>query len=419
MPENDPYAALARPDFRLLLIGRLLTTFALQIQAIAVGWQIYALTKDAFFLGMIGLAEALPSLGVALYAGHVADVVERRTIVLTVSASLVLSVALLAGCSAALAASAMLVPIIFCIIAVSGLARGFYAPAMFGMVSDVVPRELYGNAAAWNTATWQASSVAGPVLGGLLYVYFGPAITYAFATVFLAISLFCFFGVKATPVMKAKNDVSVFENIKEGVRFVFSNQVILAAMALDLFAVLFGGAVALLPIFTSEIFHMGPHGLGLLRAAPGVGSFLMAALLTHRPLARHTGAILLASVAGFGFCMIGFGVSTSFYFSLFLLALSGALDGVSIYVRTTIIQLLTPSDMKGRVAAVNSIFIGSSNEIGEFESGVAAKLMGLVPSVVFGGCMTLLVVLAATIKAPKLRALHMQQLHESPASDES
>jgi hypothetical protein len=231
--------------------------------------------------------------------------------------------------------------------------------------------------------------------------------------------LFCFFGVKATPVTKAKNDVSVFENIKEGVRFVFSNQVILAAMALDLFAVLFGGAVALLPIFTSEIFHMGPHGLGLLRAAPGVGSFLMAALLTHRPLARHTGAILLASVAGFGFCMIGFGVSTSFYFSLFLLALSGALDGVSIYVRTTIIQLLTPSDMKGRVAAVNSIFIGSSNEIGEFESGVAAKLMGLVPSVVFGGCMTLLVVLAATIKAPKLRALHMQQLHESPASDES
>jgi hypothetical protein len=210
--------------------------------------------------------------------------------------------------------------------------------------------------------------------------------------------------------LKAKNDVSDLENIKEGINFVFSNQIILGAMALDLFAVLFGGAVALLPIFTSEIFHQGPQGLGVLRAAPSVGSFLTAALLTHRPLVRHAGAILFASVAGFGFCMIGFGLSTSFYFSLFLLALSGAFDGVSIYVRSTIIQLSTPNDMKGRVAAVNSIFIGSSNEIGEFESGVTAKLMGLVPSVVFGGCMTLLVVLATSIKAPKLRELHMHQL---------
>jgi len=418
MPDNDPYAALASRDFRLLLIGRLLATLALQIQGMAVGWQIYALTKSALCLGLIGLSEAFPAIGVALYAGHVADVVDRRLIVLTVTASLVLSVALLGGFSAALSASALLVPIIFCIIALSGLARGFYAPAMFGMVSDIVPRALYGNASAWNTATWQASSVAGPVVGGFLYVCFGPGVTYAFATFLLASALICFFRVKTTTALKAKNDVSVFENIKEGVRFVFSNQVILAAIALDLFAVLFGGAVALLPIFTSEIFRLGPQGLGLLRAAPSVGSFFMAALLTHRPLVRHTGAILLVSVAGFGLCMIGFGLSTSFYVSLFLLALSGAFDGVSIYVRSTIIQLLTPNYMKGRVAAVNSIFIGSSNEIGEFESGVTAKLMGLVPSVVFGGCMTLLVVLATTIKAPKLRRLHMQHLHGSQAGDE-
>jgi MFS family permease len=419
MPENDPYAALASRDFRLLLIGRLLTTLALQIQGMAVGWQIYALTKSALCLGLIGLSEAFPAIGVALYAGHVADVVDRRLIILTVSAWLVLSVALLGVCSAAIAGAAILVPIIFCIIALSGLARGFYAPAMFGMVSDIVPRELYGNASAWNTATWQASAVAGPVVGGLLYVCFGPAVTYAFATCLLASSLFCFFLVKTTTALKAKDDISVFENIKEGVRFVFSNQIILGAMALDLFAVLFGGAVALLPIFTSEIFRLGPQGLGLLRAAPSVGSFLIAAWLTHRPLVRHTGAILLASVAGFGFCMIGFGLSTSFYVSLFLLALSGAFDGVSIYVRSTIIQLLTPNDMKGRVAAVNSIFIGSSNEIGEFESGVTAKLMGLVPSVVFGGCMTLIVVLATTIKAPKLRGLHMQHLQGTEAIDES
>jgi MFS family permease len=407
---EDPYAVLKIRDFPLLLAGRLFTTLAFQIQGIAVGWQIYALTKSALALGLIGLSEALPAIGVGLYAGHIADMLDRRLIALSVIGVSILAVGALAGFSAANLETTIFVPVIFAIIALSGFARGFYGPAIFGMVSDIVPRELYGNSVAWNTATWQGSAVAGPILGGLIYVWFGPSVTYWFSTLLLVGSLVCFFLIKSTTVLPADKDVSVFENIKEGVRFVFANEVILGAMALDLFAVLFGGAVALLPIFTSEIFHMGPQALGVLRAAPSVGSFITAAFLMHRPIVRNAGVIFLVSVACFGLCMIGFGLSTSFYLSLSLLALSGALDGVSIYVRSTIIQLLTPNEMKGRVAAVNSIFIGSSNEIGEFESGVTAKLMGLVPSVVFGGCMTLLVVLTTSFKAPKLRQLHMHHL---------
>jgi MFS family permease len=409
---EDPYAALKLANFRLLLAGRLFINLAFQIQGIAVGWQIYALTKSPLALGMIGLAEALPAIGIALYAGHIADVVDRRVIIRSVIVTSILALGLLGVSSSASLGVAILIPCIFALVGLSGFARGFYGPAVFGMLGDIVPRGLYGNAVAWNTVTWQASAVAGPVLGGIVYVWLGAASTYCFTTLLLAISLLVFVLIKSNAApMPEKKETSVSENIKEGVRFVFSNQVILGAMALDLFAVLFGGAVALLPIFTAEIFHKGPEALGILRAAPSMGSVIVAGVLTHRPLLRHTGAIFLASVAGFGFCMIGFGLSTSFYVSLALLAISGALDGVSVYVRTTIIQLLTPPEMKGRVAAVNSIFIGSSNEIGAFESGVAAKLMGVVPSVVFGGCMTLLVVAITAMKAPKLRQLHMHHLN--------
>jgi MFS family permease len=406
---NSRYGALELPDFRLLLLGRVLVTLALQIQGMAVGWQIYALTKSPLALGMIGLSEAFPAIGVALFAGHIADIMDRRRILMAVVATLSVSVAILAICTKVMDQQ-YVVTSLFVIVAVTGFARGFYGPAAFGIVSDIVPRELYGNSSAWNTASWQASAVAGPVLGGLLYVALGPTITYATSAVLLTFALGCFLIIKSVTALPASRSTSVKDNMLDGLRFVFSNQVILAAMSLDLFAVLFGGAVALLPIFTSEVFRMGPEALGILRAAPSVGSFITAAYLTQRPIVKNAGTILLIAVAGFGLCMIGFGLSTSFYLSLLLLALSGALDGVSIYVRSTIIQLMTPNDMKGRVAAVNSIFIGSSNEIGEFESGVTAKFMGLVPSVVFGGCMTLVVVLTTIFKAPKLRKLHMSHL---------
>ncbi|MBS1998891.1 MAG: MFS transporter [Cyanobacteria bacterium SZAS LIN-2] len=414
MSDPSPYAVLKLADFRLLLIGRLLGTVAVQIQAIAVGWQIYSITKNPLALGFIGLAEALPAIGVALYAGHVADVVDRRRIAISCLVALCMSMLLLSLSSHYVADQNQLVMLIFTVVALSGFARGFYGPAVFGMVSDIVPRELLGNASAWNSTTWQASAMAGPMLGGWIYVWLAAPATYLFSFALLLGSVLCFALIKARTVLSSKKVVSIVANIKEGLSFVFSNQIILGAMALDLFAVLFGGAVALLPVFTDKIFHTGPEALGMLRAAPSLGAVLTAAILTHRPIARHSGVVLMLAVAGFGLCMIAFGLSTNFYLSLGLLALSGALDGVSIWVRSTIFQLVTPNEMKGRVSAVNNIFIGSSNEIGEFESGVTAKLMGLVPSVVFGGCMTLLVVLFTAFRAPELRRLHVQSLYTQP-----
>jgi MFS family permease len=414
MTDSSPYASLKIADFRALLAGRLLATVALQIQSMAVGWQIYALTKDPLALGFVGLSEALPAIGVALYAGHVADQVDRRKIALWCLFTLVVCLGALSGCSALIKDSELLTGLIYLIIALSGFARGFYGPAVFGLTGDIVPREHYANAAAWGSASWQASAVAGPILGGILFLALAAPATYLISTVLLFGSLLLFLRVKARMKIEEKKEASVSENIKEGLRFVFSNQIILGAMAMDLFAVLFGGAVALLPIFTNEIFHMGPQALGVLRAAPSVGALMVAAYLAHRPITKDAGHIFLVSVAGFGLCMIGFGLTTNFYIAVILLALSGMLDGISVYLRGTIYQLMTPDDMKGRVSAVNNIFIGSSNEIGEFESGVAAKLLGLVQSVVVGGSLTLLVVAITAVKAPKLRKLDMRTLYREP-----
>jgi MFS family permease len=413
---NDPYAVLRLRDFRLLLATRLLLTVASQIQGITVGWQIYALTKSPLDLGLVGLSEAIPAIGVALYAGHIADVFDRRRVALVVISGFLGSFILLALISTRVTNVHLLVPLIFFMVAFGGFCRGFYPPAVFGMVSDIVPRELYANASAWNSSVWQSSAVAGPLLGGLLYVSFGAPITYVVSSILCLGALACLFQSNSKTQINKQKQVSVLQNIKEGLHFVFSRQIILGAMALDLFAVLFGGAVALLPIFTSEIYHMGPQALGMLRGAPSVGAFLTSTFLTHHPLSKSAGKILLFSVAGFGLCMIAFGLCKNFYLALFLLALSGMLDGVSVYVRSNINQLLTPNEMKGRIAAVSSMFIGSSNEIGEFESGVTAKLMGLIPSVVFGGCMTLLVVAYTWWKAPKLRNLDLHRLVEQEAT---
>ena len=280
------------------------------------------------------------------------------------------------------------------------------------MISDIVPREALGNAAAWNSAIWQTAAVGGPVLGGVLYGQFAATNTYLFSTIVMVLSLTCFALIKTSSAIRPKGKVDVYTNIKEGLNFVFSNQIILGAMALDLFAVLFGGAVALLPMFSAQIYHLGPQALGFLRAAPSVGALCTSSFLTHNPINKNAGRTLLFAVGGFGLCMIAFALSKNFYLALSLLAFSGALDGVSVYVRNTIFQLSTPEHMKGRVSAVNNIFIGSSNEIGEFESGVAANALGLIPSVIFGGCMTLLVVIIAWFKAPKLKRLDMENLFE-------
>lgn len=405
--KHEPFAVLKVADYRLLLLLRTVLTIALQIQIMAVGWQIYQLTKSPLALGLIGLAEVLPAITVALYAGHLADIVDRKTIILSTLFVLALCIGGLSAISLSHFVPTLACALIYTIIAVSGFARGFYPPAAFALVSQMVPRELYGNATAWNSSMSEASAMVGPIIGGVLYVKYGPAATYAVSAALVFIGLLAASFIKSETDMSAPRKAPIFQSIVEGLRFVFSNQIIIGAMALDLFAVLFGGAVALLPIFADSVFHRGPEALGMLRAAPSVGAFISSSVLAFRPINRGAGAFFLAVVGGFGLCMIGFGLSTSFYLSLALLALSGLFDGVSVYLRHTIYQLHTPEDMKGRVAAVSSIFINSSNELGEFESGVMAKLMGTVPSVVFGGCLTLLVVLVTALRAPKLRSLDL------------
>jgi MFS family permease len=406
--KHEPLAVLQIADFRQLLVARLLITVALQIQSISVGWQVYELTKNPLSLGLIGLAEVLPTIAVALYAGHIADVIDRKRILTMVIIVLATCIGGLGMVTLAQPVSAILLAMIYMLIAISGFARGFYMPSMFGLVSQIVPRNMYGNASAWNSTVWQGSAIGGPVLGGLLYHQFGAGWTYIWSAGLVLASFLCLLFVKSKSDLSSAPKGPVHDSIKEGLNFVFSNQIILGSMALDLFAVLFGGAVALLPIFADQIYHRGPEALGLLRAAPSLGGFITVTLLAFRPIKRKAGWIFHAAVAGFGLCMIGFGLSRDFYLSLALLAVSGLCDGVSVYVRNTIYQENTPEQMKGRVAAVNSIFIGSSNEIGEFESGVMAKLMGTIPSVIFGGCATLVVVAVTAFRAPKLRRLDLK-----------
>jgi len=406
-PPPGPYASLQIKDFRLFIFARLCITLAVQIQGTVVGWQVYELTRDPLSLGLIGLAEAVPAISVSLYAGHVADIVERRKIIL-------LTILILLLCSVSLLFFTLDVgkfvfsygalPI-YAVIFLSGMARGFLSPANFSFMPQLVPRHLYTNAISLNSTFWEAASIAGPMLAGFIYWLLGMTASYTADVVLVVASLFFYYSIPRKPLPPISEEQGIIEKIGAGLKFVFNNQIVLSAVSLDLFAVLFGGAVALLPIFSGEILKAGPQGLGLLRAAPSVGAVLMAIYITHYPIRKYIGKILLFCVTGFGLCMIGFGLSTNFWLSMGLLVMSGMFDAVSVIVRSTLIHTLTPENMKGRVSAVNSIFVGSSNEIGAFESGFVAKWMGVVQSVVFGGCMTLAVVGITGWKAKKLRRL--------------
>jgi MFS family permease len=391
---SGPYAVLKIADFRFFISARFLVTLGIQIQGVVVGYQVYELTKDPFSLGLIGLAEAVPSIVVSLYAGHVADVVMRKKIIVWCLATLVFcSTALLFFTTGAsmFIQNFGVIPI-YSVIFISGIARGFLTPANFSFMPQLVPRELFPNAVTINSTIWETASIAGPALGGFLYGLLGITIAYAVDASLTIIGLLMILAVPGKPLPPESEEQGIVEKIRAGLRFVFTNKIVLAAISLDLFAVLFGGAVALLPIFADQILKVGAVGFGFLRAAPSIGALLIAFVVMHNPIRRNMGKLLLWCVAGFGFCMIGFGVSTNFWLSLFLLTASGGFDCVSVIIRTTLLQTLTPENMKGRVSAVNNIFIGSSNEIGMFESGVAAKALGVVPSVIFGGCMTVFVV---------------------------
>ena len=365
----------------------------------------FELTRDPLTLGLIGLAEALPFIAIALYAGHVADRATRRTIAIAGTFALLVSaIALLILTVTPGAITASRVWPVYLVIALSATARSFMRPSVVALSAEVLPRELYPNAVAWRTSTWHLAAVAGPAAGGLIYGFKGPALAYAGVIGAMTLSLATIASLEHRGRPAVVDDMPIGESLKSGIRFVMSEQVLLAAMTLDLFAVLFGGAVALLPAF-AKLLEVGPEGLGFLRAAPAIGSIVMGLVIAHRPPMKHAGISLFACVAAFGVCMIGFALSREFWLSFALLVASGVVDNVSVVIRSTLLQTRTPPHLLGRVSAVNQIFIGSSNEIGAFESGVAARLLGVVPSVVFGGCMTLLVVALTLWRAPKLREL--------------
>jgi MFS family permease len=405
-PRHDPYAALRVPNFRRFVASLMAMTVATQIQAVVVSWQIYALTHDPLSLGLIGLAEAIPFIGVALFAGHVADRHSRLTI------SLVALIALLA-CSLALLGFALSPGIvgpgrvwpIYVVIFLSGIARSFLQPARSALGAELVPRSLYPNAVTWRSSTWQFATVVGPAIGGLVYGFGSAIAAYGLDAAIMAVSVLALASMRHAPRLTPPSSESFRDSLTTGIRFVRSQPIILGALSLDLFSVLFGGAVALLPIFAAEILHVGPEGLGVLRAAPAVGAVLMSVALAHLPPMRRAGRTLLVSVALFGVCMIVFGLSRSFLLSIAVLAASGMADTVSVVIRSTLLQVLTPDHLLGRVSSVNAIFIGSSNEIGAFESGTAARLVGTVPSVVLGGLATLGVVAVTAVKVPALRRL--------------
>lgn len=384
------------------------------MQALAVQWQVYSLTHDPLALGMIGLAEAIPFIITSLFSGHFADTRNRKNIVMWFSALYIFSSALLWFFSAPVWTdfhNAAVLPF-YAVIFLTGISRGFIASALAPLMMQIIGREKLSNATAWNSNVWHTAAVSGPVAGGFLVGWMGYQNTYMLITICLMVSFFIFLLIKQKPKPEVSKTETLAQSLKAGIAFVFNNQFLLGALSLDLFAVLFGGAVALLPMFADTQLHVGAMGLGILRAAPFTGSIIMGTWLAFQPPMKNAGRNLFYCVAGFGLCMIAFAFSHNFYLSIFILMLSGMFDNVSVIIRHTIVQLMTPDNMRGRVSAVNNIFIGSSNEIGAFESGTAARIMGLVPSVVFGGIMTVLVVGITAWRAPQLKKLNLQKLIE-------
>ncbi|MEK0083413.1 MFS transporter [Benzoatithermus flavus] len=380
------WVAFRHRDFALYCAARFLSALAIQMQTVAVGWLVYDLTRDPLALGLVGLAGFLPAICFALLTGHVADRFDRRGVLLLCYA---LTMASAAGLLLVARQNTPPVWPIYALILLFGTARAFANPAGQALVPNLVPIEHFKNAVAWNSSAWQTATIAGPALGGVLYA-FGGTVVFAAATFCFALTFLLLLAMHPRGVRGIQEKAS-WTGLLAGIRFIRSRPAILGAISLDLFAVLLGGATALLPIYARDILHVGPWGLGILRSMPAVGAVVMAVLLAHRPLSRRTGRRMFQAVAVFGLATIGFGLSTSLPLSLLFLFVMGAADMISVFVRQTLVQIETPDAMRGRVAAVNAVFIGASNELGEFESGVLAALIGAVPAVVVGGIGTLVV----------------------------
>ncbi len=378
---------LAHPGFVRFLSARLLVSIAVQMQTVAVGWQIYAITRDPLDLGFIGLSQFLPFVVLVLPAGQVADRRNRALILsLCFALELLCAVLLLAFTLSELA----VVWPVFAVMILFGTARAFSMPASQAILPNLVPPSLFPHAVAVNSSTWQLSTIAGPAIGGLVYLL-GPDVVYGSVAGLLATAIFLILGVRTGKPAHSPGPDS-WHTLLEGLRFVWRRKIILGAVSLDLFAVLFGGAAALLPAYASDILHVGPDGFGWLRAAPGVGAAIIALALSWHPITQHVGAKMFAGVALFGLATVVFGVSENFLVSLIALAVLGGADMVSVYIRHMLVQLETPDAIRGRVSAVNAVFIGASNELGEFESGLTAAWWGLKPAVVVGGIVSVAIV---------------------------
>ncbi len=415
------FSVLKSREFRLLVLTRMFSLSALQAQGVIIGWQIYTMTKDPLLLGLTGLAEAVPAIACALFAGYVVDHSRPQRVYLYCLLALMLNTLLLfiIGSGLVPLATHHFLPLAYAAIFFSGLARSFIMPSSFSLLAQLVARRDIASASAWMSTATQVSFIVAPALAGIVYGGYG-AVAAWLMPVFLMTAAFCMmFGIKAAPYIRpAQMRESAVKSIREGWAFIIKTPVLLGAMSLDMLAVLFGGAIALLPAYAEEILKIGSEGLGALRGAPAVGAVIMALILAVRPMKVIRITRLLWVVAGFGVCMIGFGLSTSFYLSLFFLAASGMFDSVSMVIRQTLMQLLTPDNMRGRVSSVNSMFIISSNEIGAFESGVLAKLTGLVTAVVAGGAGTLVVAAGAAWISPQMRStiIHTQEENPKPLS---
>jgi MFS family permease len=413
MKKKDPYEALRYTEFKYFLAMRFAMVFAWSMQFVIIEWEVYKLTKDPLSLGIIGLMEIIPAIGMALFAGHIVDQKEKKSLLVKcILGFSVISFGLFLITVPSITQDLSLQTILYSIYGLvffGGLVRAFIGPTIFSLLSLIVPKKVYPNASTWSSSIWQMGSMFGPAIAGFSISLFGVHWSMCVVFAFSLFALLFLAKIEKKPILNPKIGEPIFQSLSEGVKFVFKNKTILGAISLDMIAVLFGGAMALLPIFAQDILKVGSEGFGILRAAPAVGSVITMILSAYITLNRKAGMKLLTAIFMFGVCIIIFGLSTIFWVSVLAMFFSGIFDGVSVVIRNTILQLHTPDNMRGRVASVNSIFVGSSNELGAFESGVTAKLMGTVTAVVFGGTMTIITVVFTGIALPSFRKLDLEK----------
>ncbi len=422
MNKKDPYAALRFKEFNIFLLVRFAMVFAWSMQFVVIEWEVYSITKNPLSLGIIGLMEVIPAVGMALFAGHIVDQSEKRNLLIKCLLGFsVISFGLFLLTWPRIVAdwsTNIILYSIYFLVFLGGFVRAFMGPTVFSLFSLVIPKKVYPNAATWSSSVWQMASVLGPALAGFSITWIGVHWSMCLIVGFSAFALIFLYQIPKKPILNPKIGESMMTSLKEGVTYVLKTKAIFGAITLDMIAVLFGGAIALLPIYAQDILKVGAEGFGVLRAAPAVGAFIIMFASAYFPLHRNAGMKLLVAVFGFGICIIIFGLSQTFWISVLALFFSGVTDGISMIIRQTILQLKTPDHMRGRVSSVNSMFVGSSNELGAFESGLTAKLMGTVTAVVFGGTMTLLTVLGFGIFSPTFRKLDLKDDLDKHESEE-